>query len=117
MNTDLQKVKIGFLVTALPQFYDTKYARENAHEILRHLESLNVEVLKAEGLVTSWQEAKVSAEKFKKENIDLLLILCGTFTLDDLLVTILEEIDVPLSPQHFAVHGRSIARHRRQRYR
>ena len=47
MNRDLQKVKIGFLVTALPKFYDTKYARDNAHEMLEQLESLNVEVLEA----------------------------------------------------------------------
>jgi L-fucose isomerase-like protein len=92
----MPKVKIGFAVTALPPYYDTKYARKNADEILKHLESLDVEVLEAESLVTSWQEAKATAEKFRKENVDLLLILCGTFTLDDLLTAIVKEIDVPL---------------------
>jgi L-fucose isomerase-like protein len=89
-------VKIGFVVTVLPPFYDTKYARKNADEILKQLESSDVEVIKVESFVTSWQEAKGTAEKFKKENIDLLLVLCGTFTLDDLLTTIVKEIDVPL---------------------
>lgn len=90
------KVRIGFIVTALQPYYDTKYAKENANQILKHLESLDVEVLEAKSLVTSWQEAKATAEKFKKENIDLLLVLLGTFTLDDLLIAIIKEIDVPL---------------------
>lgn len=93
---NMSKVRIGFVVTALSPFYDTNYARENADEMLKQLEGLDVEVLEAESLVTSWQEARATAEKFKKEDIDLLLILCGTFTLDDLSTTIIKEIDVPL---------------------
>lgn len=90
-------MKAGLVVTAMPSSFDPSHAEASAREMSRELKHLDIEVIESGGLVTSWEQAREAADKFKKEGTDLLVVLCGTFALDDLSTTIVREMtDVPL---------------------
>jgi len=91
----MNKIKIGVLVTGDP-ILDLDAARENAKEIYGRLEEIGVDVVRTDDVVTSVKDAIFVADKFKKEDVDLLLVLVGTFTEDPIPTTVTRRLMKPV---------------------
>jgi len=62
-----------------------KFAEKNTSMMLKALKELNLEIVSVDDLVTTSKEAKRTAEKLVKEDVDLLVMFLSTFTEDPII--------------------------------
>jgi len=90
------KPKVGFFMLCHP----LEEGREEAPHLFQKaklkLEKINLNVVSAEEIVEDENSAQRVAKKFKKEDVDVLCLMEGTWSSDYLVLDILEEVDVPI---------------------
>ena len=93
----LLRPKLGLAVTCMPIY---ELAQERISEIFKNalqtFQKLNVEVIPANNIVNSEEVAREAARIFKQNAVDLVCVILGTWTPDNYLLAILDEIDVPI---------------------
>jgi len=90
------KSKIGFFMLCHPLEEGREEAPELFQRALLKLKKLNLDVIADDEIVENENSAHRAAEKFKKENIDVICVVEGTWSSDYLVLDILEEVDVPI---------------------
>ena len=90
------KSKVGFFMLCHPLEEGREEAPELFQRALLKLKKLNLDVVAADEVVENENSAHRAAEKFKKENIDIICVVEGTWSSDYLVLDILEEVDVPI---------------------
>ena len=89
------KPVVGFMVTAAEHF---PYDQPNALQVQAGsvLETLDLDLVKAERLVFTPESAIEAAKRFRSAGIDLLISLVGSFTWDNIPVRVAQELNVPI---------------------
>ncbi|MBE7559103.1 hypothetical protein HS125_09195 [bacterium] len=77
------KINLGFMVTGSEHF-DPRYAQATRAAALGFLSTLPVRLVPVDGVVTGMEEVAVEVEKLKREDLDLLIMLPGSFTWDNI---------------------------------
>lgn len=90
------KPKIGFFMLCHPFEEGRKEAPQLFKRALFKLKKLNLDVVAANEMVEDEASASKVAEEFKKESVDVICIVEGTWSSDYLVLDILERIDVPI---------------------
>lgn len=89
------EIKVGLMVTSTPHF-PVEEAKKSMDEI-NHLFPLSKNSLVGPYLVTNSEEAEKVAKKFKVEDVDILVMVQGAFTWDDIPVRTTQELgNIPL---------------------
>jgi len=91
----MEKIKTGFMSVA-EMMLDIDRAQNVAHESVKMLERLGAEVIQPEDLATNLKDAEIAAKRFRSEDIDVLIIQHGTFSLSYLSIEVVRGLDVPL---------------------
>jgi len=90
------KSKIGFFMLCHPYEEGKKEAPQLFQKAFLKLKKLDLDVISPDKIVEDEKSALKIAEKFKKENIDIICVVEGTWSSDYLVLDILERIDVPI---------------------
>ena len=94
----LSKPKLGFFVLCHPLEEGREEASEIFKKTLFELKKLNLDVVVSDEIVIVENELSAIrvAEKFKKEDIDVICVIEGTWSSDYLVLDILERVNVPI---------------------
>jgi len=90
------KPKVGFFMLCHPLEEGREEAPHLFQKAIVELEKLNLDIVAPEEIVDNEDSAQRVAEKFKKEDVDVLCLVEGTWSSDYLALDILEEVDVPI---------------------
>ncbi|MCD6317689.1 hypothetical protein J7M02_01325, partial [Candidatus Aerophobetes bacterium] len=94
----MMKPKVGFFVLCHPLEEGREEASEIFEKTLFELKKLNLDVVVSDEIVIVENELSAIrvAEKFKKEDIDVICLIEGTWSSDYLVLDILERVNVPI---------------------
>ncbi len=92
----MDKIKIGFMVTGSSHF-EMKWPLKNREASGKYLRTLDATVIDAGEVITNVELLAPAVSKFKKEDIDLLIVQAGSFTWDNIAAYIAQHLrEVPL---------------------
>ncbi len=89
------KLRVGYACLARLTF-DGEYARELFERSLKALATMDIEVVHLEGLTVTEQDAEALAAHFTSEQVDVVLIQYGTFSLGALMPLLADRLQVPI---------------------
>ncbi len=90
------KPKVGFFVLCHPGEEGREEAPSLFQKAILELRKLDLDVVVAEQIVEDEKSAHRAAERFKREDVDVICLVEGTWSSDYLALDILEEVDVPI---------------------
>lgn len=88
-------VKVGFVTVASGEL-NLSYVKKLTGKIKDRLRTYRINIIETEDIVTNLNLGWRVIKEFKRENIDLLLIVCGTWAPDSLVSNIARHMTVPL---------------------
>lgn len=91
----MTKPIVGFMTTAAEHFAYER-PRELMAQAAQLLQTLDLELVISDQLVTNPETALSAANAFRSAGVDLLISLCGSFTWDNMPVRVAQELNVPL---------------------
>ena len=87
--------KLGLVHTGIAAL-DIKYADDCRDSLLRKLSQLGHEIVTHDPAVVDSGKALSAAERMRRADIDLLVILVGTFTQDPVMTNLVQNVKVPV---------------------
>jgi L-fucose isomerase-like protein len=87
--------KIGLVYTGIVAL-DMKYAAESRDALLRKLSQLGYEIVVHDRPVMESGEGLSAAAAMRKADVDLLVVLVGTFTQDPVMTNLVQSVHVPV---------------------
>jgi len=87
--------KLGLVHTGIAAL-DMKYADVSRNSLLRKLSQLGHEIVTHDPAVVDSSEALSAAERMRRGDIDLLVVLVGTFTQDPVMTNLVQNVKVPV---------------------
>jgi L-fucose isomerase-like protein len=90
------KPKIGFFMLCHPGEEGREEAPSLFQKAVLELEKLDLDVVAIEEIVEDENSAHRAAQEFKREDVDVICLVEGTWSSDYLALDILEEVDVPI---------------------
>jgi L-fucose isomerase-like protein len=87
--------KIGLVYTGIVAL-DMKYAAESRDALLKKLGQLGHKVIVHDRPVTESNEGLSAAAAMRKADVDLLVVLVGTFTQDPVMTNLVQNVNVPV---------------------
>ena len=90
------KPKVGFFMLCHPCEEGREEAPSLFQKAIVQLEKLDLDVVAIEQIVEDENSTHRAAQEFKKEDVDVICLVEGTWSSDYLVLDILEEVDVPL---------------------
>ncbi|MBA7648028.1 L-arabinose isomerase [subsurface metagenome] len=90
------KPKLGFLMLCHPYEEGREEAPSLFEKAVLELKKLDLDVVVAEEIVEDENSAHRAAQEFKREDVDVICLVEGTWSSDYLALDILEEVDVPI---------------------
>ena len=88
-------VKVGFVTVASGEL-NLSYVKKLTGKIKDRLRTYRINIIETEDIVTNLNLGWRVIKEFKRENIDLLLIVCGTWAPDSLVSNMAKNMTVPL---------------------
>jgi len=88
-------LKLGLVHTGIPAL-DIKYADDCRDSLLRKLSQLGHEIVTHDRAVVDSGEALLAAERMRRADVDLLVVLVGTFTQDPVMTNLIQNVKVPV---------------------
>lgn len=95
---NFRKLKIGFVNLVMLGNFEKKAEEEalrHSNEAKKYLESLGVEVFSKLPAVNTLDEARETWKYFKQNNVDAVVLFNGTFSLGNLMIEIIRNLDLP----------------------
>jgi len=90
------KPKVGFVMLCHPCEEGREEAPSLFQKAILELKKLDLDVVVAEQIVEDEKSAHRAVERFKREDVDVICLVEGTWSSDYLALDILEEVNVPL---------------------
>ena len=90
------KPKVGFFMLCYPGEEGRKEAPSLFQKAALELKKLNLDVVVIEEVVEDENSAHRAAQEFKREDVDVICLVEGTWSSDYLALDILEEVNVPI---------------------
>ena len=90
------KPKVGFFMLCHPGEEGREEASSLFQKAVTELGKLDLDVVAIEEVVEDENSARRAAQEFKKEDVDAICLMEGTWSSDYLALDILEEVNVPL---------------------
>lgn len=90
------KPKVGFFMLCHPGEEGREEASSLFQKAAIELRKIDLDVVVAEGIVEDKNSASRTAEKFRREDVDVICLTEGTWSSDYLALDILEEVNVPI---------------------
>jgi hypothetical protein len=87
--------KIGLVYTGIVAL-DMKYAAESRDALLKKLSQLGHEVIVHDRPVMESNEGLSAAATMRKADVNLLVVLVGTFTQDPVMTNLVQNVNVPV---------------------
>ena len=94
--------KLGFLMLCHPCEEGREEAPSLFQKAVLELRKIGLDVVVAEDIVEDENSAHRAAQEFKREDVDVICLVEGTWSSDYLALDILEEVDNPI-PQDLRV--------------
>jgi L-fucose isomerase-like protein len=91
----MASLKLGLVHTGIAAL-DIKYAEECRDSLLRKLSQLEHEIITHDRVVVDSSEALSAAERMRRADVDLLVVLVGTFTQDPVMTNLVQNVKVPI---------------------
>ena len=98
MLNNFRKTKIGFVNLLMLGVFEKEAEEEavrHSDDAKKYLEDLGVQVFSNIPAVTKLDEAKKAWKYFKEKNVDAVVLFNGTFSLSNLMIEIIRNLDVP----------------------
>jgi len=89
------KLKVGLVHTGIPAL-DIEYADRSRDALFRKLKELECDIIGYERAVVESGQALAAAESMRKADVDLLVVLAGTFTQDPVMLNIVQNVNAPV---------------------
>jgi len=90
------KPKVGFFMLCHPREEGREEAPSLFQKAVLELKKLDLDVVVAEEIVEDENSVYRAAQEFKREDVDVICLIEGTWSSDYLALDILEEVDVPI---------------------
>lgn len=98
MLVKFRKLRIGFICLVLSFIKGQGKALQESRKVIDYLENkLDVEVIRPSEVVSERIEARKAWMRFKKENVDAVILFSGTFNTGDLVAEIIGNLDCPFA--------------------
>lgn len=92
---EMTSFKLGLVHTGIAAL-DMKYTQECRDSLLRKLSQLGHEIVTHDRPVIESGEAFSAAERMRRADVDLLVVLVGTFTQDPVMTNLVQNVKVPV---------------------
>jgi L-fucose isomerase-like protein len=92
---DMESLKLGLVHTGIAAL-DIKYAEDCRDSLLKNLRQLGHEIVAHDRIVVDSSEALSAAERMRRADVDLLVVLVGTFTQDPVMTNLIQNVRVPV---------------------
>lgn len=92
----MMRPKLGVGVIVSPLEVGAEKASSIRKKTISRLKTLNIDLVTPDIIIQDEKSARQVGEKFKRNDIDLLCLITGTWSEDHLVLDLLKEIDIPL---------------------
>ena len=89
------KLRLGLVLTA-SEVLDSRKSREDIRKIREKIKNFDIELINFEEPLINRNVSKGASDFFHKNNVDLLLVIAGTWTYDNFLIDTTEFLTCPV---------------------